>query len=244
MKITDKNAIYEAMKAGRVISLNFESRGDSRVDELVEMAEQRGIKLYKSTGKDAGKKRGGFAGGKHSPLEAWCEPFKYLDLQQIRESVEKAGDSAMIVALDHVQDPRNLGAVLRSAAAAGVHGVIIESRRCCDVTEVAYETSCGGAEKVKVVRVVNLRQALVEMKKWGMWIAGADERASQDCYTTDLKRPIVLVMGNEGDGISRIVREECDYLMKIPTSPDFPSLNISVASAILIFEAVRQKKLK
>lgn len=242
MKITDKNAIYEAMKAGRVKSLNFESRGDRRVDELVAMAEQMGVKIYKSTGKDAGKRRGGPQGGKHSPVEAWCEPFRYAEMPEIKDRVEKAGDSAIVVALDHVQDPRNLGAVLRSAAAVGVHGVVIENRRCCDVTEVAYETSCGGAEIIPVARVTNLRQTLTEMKKWGLWIAGADERADQDCYTTDLKRPIAIVLGNEGEGLSRIVREECDYLMKIPTAPEFPSLNISVASSILIFEAVRQKK--
>lgn len=239
MRITDKNAVVEAIKAGRVKSISVDARGDRRLEEIAELAAACGVPVHKTVGKESSRKRGG--GQKHSPVEAWCDPFEYVPFEHLRGIVEEAGDSTLVLALDHIQDPRNLGAVLRSAAAAGAHGVLIETRRCCDVTEVAYETSCGGADKTAVVKVVNLRQSLVEMKKWGCWIAGADERAGQDCYSADFTRPLVIALGSEGDGLSRIVREECDFLIRIPTAPEFPSLNISVAAAVLTFEARRQK---
>jgi len=243
MRLTDKNSIIEALKSGRkVFSIGVSRRltSDKRVGEMIELAGRMGVPVTELPDVNYDKRRG----ERPSLIEARCEDYSYASLDDIREKVTAAKDGALVVALDHVQDPRNFGAILRTAAAAGALGVIIEKKRCCDVTETVYETSCGGADRVPVVMVSNLRNALVEMKKWGCWIAGADERAEKDCYGEDLTSVSVLVLGSEGEGLSRLIREECDYIVRVPTAPDFASLNVSVAAGILIFEAVRQKRSK
>jgi len=246
MKLIDKNSIFEALKAGRARSISVAPAArDARVLEIMQLAEELGVPV--NTVDTAGKNRGRGArrrGASQPAIEAYCDPFEYAPLEHLREEIADAGNSAVIIALDHVQDPRNLGAILRTAAAAGARGAIIERRRCCEVTDVAYETSCGGADRVPVVMASNLRQALSQMKEWGCWIAGADERAEKDCWSHDLAPdPLVLVLGSEGEGLSRIVRKECDFLLRIPTVPEFPSLNVSVAASVLIFEAARQKSI-
>lgn len=239
MILRDKNSIYEALLAGRVKSLVINSvvAGDSRIRELAELAKNNKVPVH-AEAQNKGKRGRGF---KPSPLEALCLPFEYTGLDDLKEKTAEKGKRAIVVALDHIQDPRNLGAIIRTVAAAGGAGVIIEKKRCCEITETVYETSCGGAQRVPIVRVSNLRQSLMEMKKWGFWIAGADEKAKKTCFEADFSAPLVLVLGGEGEGLSRIIREECDFITRIPTSPEFPSLNISVAASALIFEAVRQK---
>ncbi len=241
MKLNDKNSIAEAIKAGRVQALTVSARviTDKRIREIMELAAQAGVRIYDMPA----TKGGGRGTHKGAPdIEATCSQFQYTELSQIGDRVAQAGKHALILAVDHIQDPRNLGAIIRSAAAAAADGIIIERTRCCDITETVYETSCGGVEHVPIAKVSNLRQAIVEMKSWGCWIAGADERAVKSCYDTELGTSIVIVVGSEGDGLSRIVAEECDFLMKIPTLPQFPSLNASVAASVLMFEARRQKE--
>ncbi len=238
MKLRDKNAIIEALKAGRKIhSIAFAPgiRGDERVNQIINEASKKKIRMMELAPARPGK------GEKYFPIEAVCEDFTYKSLDDIRSSVEDAGKKALVIALDHLQDPRNLGAVLRTAAAARAQGVIIEKKRSCEVTDVVYETSSGGADRVPVVMVSNLRQALSTMKSWGLWIAGADEHAEEDCFSKDMSLASVLVFGSEGEGLHRLIREECDFIVRIPTSSTFSSLNISVAAGIMIFETVRQK---
>jgi 23S rRNA (guanosine2251-2'-O)-methyltransferase len=242
MIIRDKNTILEALKSGRKvysIAVAPGMRSDKRVDEIIRLAGKMGARVAELP---PVKERGGGKGGWFSSIEARAEDYQYADLDDIREKAEGRAGGALIVALDHVQDPRNLGAILRTAAGAGADAVVIEKKRCCEVTDAVYETSCGGADRTPVVKVANLRQALERMKRWGCWIAGADERAEKDCFSTDLASVSVLVLGGEGEGISRLVCEECDFLVRIPTAPEFPSLNVSVAAGILIFETLRQKK--
>jgi 23S rRNA (guanosine2251-2'-O)-methyltransferase len=239
MRLTDKNSIYEALKAGRKIySIGANTNSsDKRIEEIVDLAKELGVPLRELPRVNQDRRR-----GERLPvIEARCADYEYTDLGGIRESVAAAKKKALIVALDHVQDPHNLGAILRTAAAAKANAIIIESKRSCDVTDTVYEISRGGADRVPVIIVSNLRSTLVELKKWGCWVAGADERAEKDCFSEDLAGISVLVLGAEGDGLSRLIREECDFLVRIPTNPEFPSLNVSVAAGILIFEAVRQK---
>jgi 23S rRNA (guanosine2251-2'-O)-methyltransferase len=242
MKLTDKNAILEALKSGRKvfsIGIGSSSRTDKRVVEIKALAGKLGVPIREiSFNRDPR----GVREERQPSIEALCEDYKYVDLSGIEGEVRTNGKKTLIIALDHIQDPRNFGAILRSAAAAEATAVIIEKKRCCEVTDTVYETSCGGADSVPVVMVSNLRQALVAMKAWGCWIAGADERASKDCYSEDMSSISVLALGSEGEGLSRLIREECDFLVRVPTSAEFPSLNVSVAAGILIFETLRQKK--
>lgn len=242
MKLTDKNAILEALKSGRkVFSIGIGSglKADKRVTEIRTLAGRLGVPVRELSADRA------FRGGREErppAIEASCENYAYTELGEIEEKVRAAGKKVLIIALDHIQDPRNLGAILRTAAAAEATAVIIEKKRCCEVTDIVYETSCGGADRVPVVMVSNLRQTLVAMKGWGCWIAGADERASKDCFSEDMASISALAFGSEGEGLSRLVREECDLLVRVPTAAEFPSLNVSAAAAILIFETMRQKK--
>ena len=240
MILKDKNAIYEALKAGRrvdVVRFMLPPDRDQRLSEIAEEARRRKVKvMVNARFKEASGK-----GGPITNVEAEVEEFKYVELKQLLDGAKAAGKAAQVVALDHIQDPRNLGAVLRSAAAAGAAGVIIQQKRCCPVTAVVYETSCGGAEHVPVAMVTNLANTLRIFKDEGFWVFGADERAEKNVAEEDLKIPLVWVLGTEGRGLHRLVRENCDFLVKIPTSRDFTSLNVSVAAGILLFEGVRQK---
>jgi len=236
--LRDKNAILEALRTGREIYYIGVSRGikdDKKISEILAIAEKKNISIKELTRTNNNASR------KTISIEAKCGDFKYSSFDNLKEVIERKGSEALLVAIDHVQDPRNLGAILRTAAAAGVDAVIIEKRRCCEVTDIAYETSCGGADRIPVVKVSNLRQTLRVFKEWGCWIAGTDERAEDSCYNVDLSGLNVLVLGSEGEGLSRIVSEECDFIVRIPTAPNFPSLNVSVAAGIMMFEFVRAK---
>ena len=241
MRLTDKNSISEALKAGRKvysIGISPAAASDQRIGEIVKLAGRLGVPTRELPNVNTERRRG----ERLPAVEARCADYEYADLERVRESAASAGKKALIVALDHVQDPHNLGAIIRTAAAAKAGGVIIEKKRSCDVTDAVYEISRGGADRVPVIMVSNLRSALRELKKWGCWIAGADERAEKDCFNEDLAGVSVLVLGAEGGGLSRLIREECDFLVRVPASCEFPSLNVSVAAGILIFEALRQKK--
>lgn len=240
MLLKDKNAIYEALKAGRGVSLvRFFTppEKDARLGEIADAARKRGAKVMVNPKfRDASGK-----GGPTVSVEAECDDYKYAAFEDIVAGARAMGKKAQIVALDHIQDPRNLGAVLRSAAAAGAAGVVIQHKRCCPVTAVAYETSSGGAEHVPVAQVSNLANSLTYLKENDFWIFGADERAERTAADEDLNIPLAWVMGTEGRGLHRLVREKCDFLVKIPTVENFTSLNVSVAAGILLFEGVRQK---
>jgi 23S rRNA (guanosine2251-2'-O)-methyltransferase len=241
--LRDKNAVIEALTHGRKfnsITMYTSPDRDPRLREIADEAARLKIRMIVDAHyKDArGKNRS------ESVLECECEEYKYADFDELVSAAHANGKASQVVALDHVQDPRNLGAVLRSAAAAGADGVIIEHKRCCPVTAAAYETSSGGAEHVRVAQVSNLANALREMKENDFWVCGADERAEKSVWDMKLDMPTVWVLGAEGEGLHRLVRECCDFLVKIPTNKKFPSLNMSVAAGILLFEGVRQKKSK
>jgi 23S rRNA (guanosine2251-2'-O)-methyltransferase len=240
MLLKDKNAILEAMRSGRrfrSLTLYVEPERDARLAEIVELGRSRGVHaVFVNPARQA---RG--AQRPESALLAECDDFEYQPLEKIIDAALALGASAQVVALDHVQDPHNLGAILRTAAAVGAAGVLLQNRRCCPVTAAAYETSSGGAEHVRVAMVPNLVGALDAFKKNGFWAAGADERAGATLYKADLNVPLVWVLGAEGAGLHRLVRESCDFLVRIPTSENFPSLNVSVATGVLLFEALRQK---
>jgi 23S rRNA (guanosine2251-2'-O)-methyltransferase len=181
---------------------------------------------------------------KHQGVVAVLESRKFAQLEDLLDAPRQRNEPLFAVVLDGIEDPQNLGAILRSADAAGVHGVVIPKDRSADVTAAASKASAGAAEHVLTVRVVNLNDALRKMKAAGAWVYGADAEGKKPFYEADLRRPCALVIGGEGKGLRRLVRENCDELVSIPMSGKVASLNASVAAALMMFEVARQRRWK
>jgi 23S rRNA (guanosine2251-2'-O)-methyltransferase len=180
----------------------------------------------------------------HQGLAAEVSGYPYLDLATLLEAIEEAGDPAFLLLLDHVQDPQNVGSLLRTAEAAGVHGVVLAERRAAGVTPAAVRASAGAAEQMRVARVTNLVQAMESLKAQGVWLAGLDPSSGALLYTeAGLSGPLGLVVGSEGQGLARLVRQTCDYLVRLPMYGQVASLNAAVASGIALYEARRQRGL-
>lgn len=165
-----------------------------------------------------------------------------LDEDGLLAMVEKLDESPFLLILDEINDPHNLGACLRTAAAAGMHAVVVPKDHSVSMTETVRRIACGAAEIVPVVRVTNLARTMKQLQKAGVWLVGAAGEAPDSLYGTDLTGPLAIVMGSEGSGLRRLTRENCDYVVSIPMSGAVESLNVSVAAGIFLFEAVRQRK--
>jgi 23S rRNA (guanosine2251-2'-O)-methyltransferase len=177
----------------------------------------------------------------HQGVIALAEPRAYQDLDAILETAARSGEPPFVIALDGVEDPRNLGSIIRTAVAAGVHGVVIPERRAAALTPAATKAAAGTAELVAVSREVNLARALEKLKEKGLWTVGADAEATAAHTEVDLTSPVALVIGGEHQGLRRLVREKCDFLVRVPMARKVTSLNASVAAAILLYEVVRQR---
>ena len=172
---------------------------------------------------------------------AQAAAHEYATIDDILEAAAERGQAPLIVICDELSDPHNLGAIMRSAECAGAHGVIIPKRRSVGLTATVAKASAGAVEYMKVARVANINNAIHELKEKGIWIFGAAGEGSQPMYRADLTGPAAIVIGNEGDGISQLVRKNCDMLIHIPMSGRISSLNASAAASILLYEAVRQR---
>jgi 23S rRNA (guanosine2251-2'-O)-methyltransferase len=179
----------------------------------------------------------------HQGLAAEVSAYPYVALEDVLGAAQEAGTSPFLLLLDHIQDPQNLGSLLRSAEAVGVHGVVIPERRAAGVTPAAVRASAGAAEHVRVAQVSNLVQAMRWLKEAGVWLAGLEVTPSAQLYTqADLHGPLGLVVGGEGEGLARLVRERCDFLIRLPMWGQVESLNAGVAGGIALYEAQRQRK--
>ena len=167
---------------------------------------------------------------------------EYVSVQSILDAAAAKGEPPLLVVCDEISDPHNLGAILRTAECAGAHGLIIPKRRSAGLTAIVGKTSAGAVSYLPVARVANLTSVLKDLKKQGVWIFGTAAGASTDLYSADLKGPAAIVIGSEGDGMSRLVAENCDFLVSIPMKGHISSLNASAAAAILLYEAVRQRR--
>ncbi len=173
---------------------------------------------------------------------AYLKSFDYADLEDIVKNWESRKEVPLVVALDHIEDPQNLGSIIRSSCAGGVHGIVIPARRSAEVTETVIKVSSGTVFKIPVVRVKNLKHALSFFRKKGLWILGLTQKAETLIYNLDLRLPLLVIAGNEAKGIRRTILEKCDFLARIPMREDVESLNVGVATAITIFEILRQRK--
>lgn len=181
----------------------------------------------------------------HQGLAAEVSGYPYLDLAAVLSAARQAEEPPLLLLLDHIQDPQNLGSLLRTSEATGVHGVVLPQRRAADVTPAAVRASAGAAEHVRVAQVPNLVQAIESLKTEGIWLAGLEAWPTAQIHTaTDLRGPLGLVIGSEGGGLARLVRERCDFLIRLPMYGQIESLNAAVAGAIALYEIRRQREAK
>lgn len=236
------NPVLEALRAGRVKELRVGDRADVRLKQLLALAMERGVRV-KRVPADALERdsRGGGQRGVHQGVVADVDEGADYSVEEI---VRGASGAALVVVLDGIEDPHNLGAILRTADAAGVDGVVIQSRRSAARDGVAAKASAGALAHVKIAEVVNIARAVEELKDAGVWSVGLAGEATESYDSIDFTLPTALVLGAEGTGLRRLVRERCDRLASIPMRGHVSSLNVSVAAGIVLFEAMRQRGLK
>lgn len=238
-----RNAVIEALRSERGINKILLAEGDREgsVKEILSLARERGI-VVQSVNRS---KLEAVAGGlRHQGVLAYVSPVAYAELEDILKRAEEKEEPPFLLLLDELEDPHNLGALLRTADAAGVHGILIPKRRSVPLNATVAKTSAGAVEYVPVARIGNISQTLRELKQRGMWVAGADMDGEQAYYEADLTGPLVLVVGSEGHGMSRLTREHCDFVVRMPMAGRINSLNASVAGSILMYEVMRQRLLK
>lgn len=234
------NPVMEALRGGRRAFELFVAGppGDRRLEKLLQLAKEKGVPVRQREKRDLARLCGT---EHHQGVALRAEAFAYADLVDILDRWRASGESGLILVLDGVQDPHNLGALIRSAACAGAHGVIIPKDRAAGVTATVEKTSAGAVETVPVAQVANIAQTLDELKEAGFWIYGAAGEAAASFYDQDLRGNVALVIGGEGEGLRSLVRKKCDHLIAIPVRGGVNSLNASVAGGVMLFEVVRQR---
>ncbi|MBP2655074.1 MAG: putative TrmH family tRNA/rRNA methyltransferase [Firmicutes bacterium] len=239
--IAGRNSVLEALKGGRTINKLLVTKGDRHgsLKEIVGLARSKGLVVQDV---EAAKLDQITSGVRHQGVVAMVAPVEYVELEDILANAERRNEPPFIVLLDELEDPHNVGAILRTAEAAGVHGVLIPKRRSCPLSAAVAKTSAGAVEYVPVARVGNVAQTIDSLKKAGLWVVGADMEGSKEYYRADLSGPVLLVVGSEGRGLGRLTKEACDFLVRIPMKGKVGSLNASVACSLLLYEIFRQRE--
>lgn len=233
------NPVLEALRSGRVRRVRVGPRGDRRVEEALTLAREKGIAIERA---DAAAIDRAAHGGVHQGIVAELDaPREHA----LRDLVEHAAPTApLLVVLDGVEDPHNVGAILRTVDAAGAHGVVRQARHAASLDGVAAKASAGAVAHVRIATEVNIARAIEELKALGVWTVGLDGDAAERYDAIDYTLPTAIVLGAEGHGLRRLVRERCDLLVSIPMHGAVGSLNVSVAAGVVLFEAARQRKKK
>jgi 23S rRNA (guanosine2251-2'-O)-methyltransferase len=230
--------VLEALRAGRDVHrvLLAKGRDDERTGEVVSAAKERGVGIERAPRSRLDE----LYAGTHQGVIALLVPRGYASLDDALALAERRGEPAFLLALDGVEDPHNLGAVLRTAEAAGAHGVLIPERGSASLTPAVHKASAGASQRLPLIMVPNLANALRELKRRGVWIGGADQQAEKAHHDTKLTGPLVLVLGGEQEGLRRLTKDLCDFTVRIPMHGEIASLNVSAAAAVLCFERARQ----
>ncbi|XEC94672.1 23S rRNA (guanosine(2251)-2'-O)-methyltransferase RlmB [Paenibacillus tarimensis] len=239
--IAGKHPVLEALRSGREINKIWiaDNAQKNLTAPIVNEAKKAGI-IVQFVDK---RKLDQMAGGvQHQGVVAQAAPYRYAELEDILKLAKSKGEEPFLLLLDEIEDPHNLGSILRTAECTGVHGVIIPKRRSASLTATVAKTSAGAAEHVLVARVTNLAQTIDRLKEEGVWIAGADVAAREDVYRSNFKIPLAIVIGNESKGMGRLIRDKCDFLVKLPMLGKLNSLNASVAAGVLMYEVIRQRQ--
>lgn len=239
-RIFGTNPVFEALSSGREIDKIFilEGARHSRLGQIISLAKKRGIHYTTVNRKKLDELS---ENGNHQGVLAFAAAHEYSTVDDILKLAEKKGEAPFIIIAEGLSDPHNLGSIVRTANAAGAHGVIIPKNRSVGLTATVAKVSAGALEYTPVARVTNVSSTIDELKKAGLWIAGTALEGSSLHYDADLTGALAIVIGSEGEGLSRLVREKCDFLVKIPMLGQAESLNASVAAGVLMYEAVRQR---
>ena len=242
-QIEGRNPVIEALKGRRKIDKIFlknDIKGEN-ISQIISQANQQDIpvqRVKKRELKDRAKSHS------HQGVIALAQPIELFSVEDILDVAQKKEEPPFIVILDHIQDPHNFGAIIRTAYAAGAHGVIFPKDRAADISPVVVKASAGAIEHMMMVKVANINYTIEKLKQKRVWIAGAEIKEADVYYQRNLQGPIGIVIGNEGTGLKRLVKENCDFLIKIPMKGKLGSLNASVASGILFYEIFRQRSEK
>jgi 23S rRNA (guanosine2251-2'-O)-methyltransferase len=239
-KLEGRNSIMEALKANRAINKIFVAKGEREgsIRQIIAMAREKKIVITEvehnilesmSTTKS------------HQGIIAFVAVKEYVEVDDILKVAEEKGQPPFIIILDEISDPHNFGAILRTANAVGAHGVIIPKRRAIGLTSAVSKASAGAVEYVPVARVTNISQTIEYLKKKNVWVIGTDSTGEKAFYDSDLKGSVALVVGSEGEGIGKLVREKCDFIVNIPMHGEISSLNASVAAAVVMYEILKQR---
>lgn len=238
-KIMGKNPVFEALSSGRSVNKVFASEhlNSNTVKKLQQLAREAGtvVQRVPKTKLDS------MSNGNHQGIIAYVASYDYATLDELFAKAEAKDEAPFFIILDELEDPHNLGSILRTADATGAHGVIIPKRRSVGLTATVAKTAAGAIEHVPVVRVTNIANTIDELKDKHMWIVGTAGEAKEDYRNIDGTLPIAVVVGNEGKGISRLVKEKCDWTVKLPMSGQVSSLNASVACSLLLYEVYRKR---
>ena len=238
--VAGRNAVMEALKGSRSVNKLMIANGSTEgsIKEIIAVAKEKGVNIQYC---DRSKLDSIARGIRHQGVLSQVAPVQYAELEDILQVAKDRNEPPFIVLLDELEDPHNLGAILRTADAAGVHGVLIPKHRSCPLSATVAKTSAGAVEHVPVARVGNLVQTIKKLKQEGLWVAAAD-MDGKDYYDTDLTGPLLLIIGSEGQGVGRLVKEQCDFVVRIPMVGKINSLNASVAGSILMYEAMKQRR--
>lgn len=240
--IAGRNPVTEALKAGRPINKILLTRSGraGAFHDIVKLAKELGVIVQEV---EQAKLDALSQGVKHQGVIALAAAKEYVELDVLLKDLAEKDEAPLLVFLDELEDPHNFGAILRTCEAVGVDGVLIPKRRSVSLTATVARTSAGAIEYVPVVRIGNIAQVIEKLKKLGYWVVGADMAGTEVYYKSNLTGPLLVVMGSEGKGLRHLVKEQCDFLVRIPMQGKVNSLNVSVAGSLLLYEILRQKEL-
>lgn len=236
--IIGRNPVIEALKSGREIEKIFIGKGaEGSITKIIGMAKDAGVPLYQSDKVTLDR----IAGGRpHQGVIAYASAYSYSELDDIYAKAAAQNEEPLIIILDNLEDPHNLGAIMRTAECAGAHGVIIPKRRSCGLTEVVAKASAGAIEYMPCVKVANISQTIDQLKEEGFWVAACD-MGGNAYYNQDLTGKLAIIIGSEGNGISPLVKKKCDFVVSMPMVGKITSLNASNAAAVLMYEVRKQR---
>lgn len=237
--IMGRNTVLEALRSDRDIHKIWIAEGATKgqIQQVIAVAKENKVMIQTAPK----KKLDQMVEGNHQGVIAQVAAYQYAEIDDIFKVAESRQEDPFILLLDELEDPHNLGSILRTADASGVHGIIIPKRRAVGLTATVAKSSTGAIEHIPVARVTNLSRTIEELKKRGVWIAGTDAKGSQDYRRMDGTMPLGIVIGSEGKGISRVIKEKCDFLYHLPMAGHVTSLNASVAASLLMYEVYRKR---
>lgn len=241
--IIGRNAVMELLKSDRTIESLYIANGhmEGSIKVIINIAREKGIVLKEVDRKKLDLMSGGT---NHQGVIAQVTPYKYYEIKDMLNLAKKKGQDPFIIILDEIEDPHNLGSIIRTAELCGVHGIIIPKRRNVGITSTVYKCSVGAIEHMRIAKVTNINAAIDELKKEGLWIYGADIAGDEYSYEVNFSGPCAMVIGSEGRGISKLTLKKCDKLVKIPMVGKINSLNASVAGGIMMYEILKGRLAK